>query len=73
MLHLSVMKNNTLKGQNIFEDGNHTLFPSIDVAQLLIECGAKVNAMNLSNNTPLHTASTALNYRQEVNILQNHV
>ena len=67
LLHLSVMKNNTLKNQNLFEDGNYSFFPSYEVTKLLLECGAKVNAINSSmNNTPLHTASMAVNYRQEV-------
>ena len=67
LLHLSVMKNNTLKSQNLFEDGNYSFFPSFEVTKLLLECGAKVNAINTSQaSTPLHTASMAVNYKQEV-------
>ncbi len=66
LLHLSVMKNNTLKSQSLFEDGHYSFFPSLDVARLLIECGACVNTVNCDGSTPLHTASVALNYRQEV-------
>ena len=69
LLHLSVMKNNTLKTQhtqNMFEEGKFAFFPSIEVAKLLVECGAKINALNTNANTPLHTASIVMNYRQEV-------
>ena len=71
LLHLSVMKNNTLKTQhtqNMFEEGKFAFFPSIEVAKLLVECGAKINALNTNANTPLHTASIVMNYRQEVNV-----
>ncbi|TRY77395.1 hypothetical protein TCAL_00144 [Tigriopus californicus] len=66
LLHLSVMKNNTLKSQNLFDDGHYSFFPSFDVAKLLVECGANVNAVNASYNTPLHNASTSNNYRLEI-------
>ena len=66
LLHLSVMKNNTLKSQSLFEDGHYSFFPSFEVSKLLVECGAKVNSPNVSANTPLHTASSSNNYRQEV-------
>jgi hypothetical protein len=66
LLHLSVMKNNTLKSQNLFEEGQYAFFPSFDVTKLLIECGAKINAMNTNASTPLHTASLRTNYKQEV-------
>jgi len=69
LLHLSVMKNNTLKTQhtqNMFEEGKFAFFPSIEVAKLLVECGAKINALNTNANTPLHTASIVMNYRQEI-------
>ena len=66
LLHLSVMKNNTLKSQNLFEEGQYAFFPSVEVTKLLIECGAKVNALNNSLSSPLHTASMKNNYKQEV-------
>ena len=66
LLHLSVMKNNTLKSQNLFEEGQYAFFPSIEVAKLLIECGAQVNARNNSLNSPLHVAAFRSNFRQEV-------
>ena len=69
LLHLSVMKNNTLKTQhtqNMFEEGKFAFFPSVEVAKLLVECGAKINAYNHNANSPLHTASNTMNYRQEV-------
>ena len=61
LLHLSVMKNN-----NLFEEGQYAFFPSVEVTKLLIECGAKVNALNNSLSSPLHTASMKNNYKQEV-------
>ena len=69
LLHLSVMKNNTLKAQhtqNMFEEGKFAFFPSVEVTKLLVECGAKINALNTNANTPLHTASITMNYRQQV-------
>jgi len=67
LLHLSVMKNNTLKSsQNLFEDPKFAFFPSVEVTKLLVECGAKINALNVHANTPLHTASQPQNYRQEI-------
>ena len=66
LLHLSVAKNNTLKSQNLFEDGAYAFFPSCEVARLLVECGGKVNAVNKSNSTPLHTAAAPGNYQQQV-------
>jgi len=69
LLHLSVMKNNTLKAQhtqNMFEEGKFAFFPSVEVTKLLVECGAKINALNTNANTPLHTASITMNYRQQI-------
>ncbi len=66
LLHLSVMKNNTLKSPNLFDEAKLAFFPNVDVIKLLIECGARINALNTTANTPLHTASQALNYRHEV-------
>jgi len=68
LLHLSVMKNtNTLKSQqNLFEEAKFAFFPSLAVTKLLVECGANINALNLNDSTPLHTASLAINYRQEI-------
>jgi len=69
LLHLSLMKMTTIKNQNLFEESHYDFFPSFDVAKLLIECGAKINAMNNEANTPLHTASRRENFNQEVNFL----
>ena len=66
LLHLSVMKNNTLRSQNLFEEAKQAFFPSVQVTKLLVECGAKINALNTTATTPLHTASLPQNYRQEV-------
>ena len=64
LLHLSVMKNNTLR--SLFKEAEFAFFPSMGVTKLLIECGAKINALNAQGNTPLHTASVQSNYRHEV-------
>lgn len=66
LLHLSVMKNNILKSQNLFDEAKYAFFPSVEVIKLLLECGAKVNALNGNANTPLHIALKADNFRQEV-------
>merc|ERR1712110_566752 len=68
LLHLAVSKSNSLKAHNFFEDGGSVgnLFPSLSVAKLLVECGARVNATNNLDSTPLHTASTVSNFKQEV-------
>jgi len=67
LLHLSVMKNNMLKSQqNLFDDARFAFFPSVEVTKLLVECGAKINALNVNSDAPLHTASQVGNYRQEI-------
>ena len=69
LLHLSVMKNNMLKSQqNLFDDARFAFFPSVEVTKLLVECGAKINALNINSDAPLHTASQVGNYRQEVSV-----
>jgi len=68
LLHLSVSKSNTLKTQAFFEDGGQKadLFPSLAVAQLLVECGARLNATNALESTPLHTAACLPNFNKEI-------
>lgn len=67
LLHLAVSKSNSLKAQNFFEDGSiGNLFPSFSVAKLLLECGARVNSTNNLESTPLHTASTISNFKQDI-------
>lgn len=68
LLHLSVSKSNTLKTQAFFEDGSQKseLFPSLPVATLLVECGARLNATNALESTPLHTAACLPNFQKEV-------
>lgn len=69
MLHLAVSRSNSLRTQNIFEEGGSQLghlFPSLPVVQFLVECGARVNATNNMESTPLHTATCAANFNQEV-------
>ena len=68
LLHMAVSKSNSLKTQNFFEDGGQmgNLFPSLAVAKMLVECGARINATNAVESTPLHTASCLANFKQEV-------
>lgn len=69
LLHLSCMRKNTLKNQSreaVFEESTVNFFPSPNVVRLLVECGAKINAMNSLASTPLHTASMACNFDQEI-------
>ena len=66
LLHLAVARNNTLKSQNLFEDGQYNFFPSLEVARLIVECGGNVNGFNRANSTPLHTAVAPNNYSREV-------
>ena len=42
------------------------LFPSVGVTRLLVECGARLNATNAQESTPLHTAACMANFKQEV-------
>merc|ERR1712113_1129858 len=42
------------------------LFPSLAVAQLLVECGARLNATNALESTPLHTAACLPNFNKEI-------
>lgn len=68
LLHLAVSKSNTLKTQAFFEDGGQmgNLFPSLPVAALLLECGARVGATNILESTPLHTAACLPNFQQGI-------
>lgn len=45
-----------------FSQLKQVVFPNIEVAKLLIDCGADVNAQNESKSTPLHVSSIAYNY-----------
>lgn len=61
LLHLCVSRLNTIKS-SYFQDDNQMIFPNMDVIQLLLECGAPVNARNESRSTPLHVAANAYNF-----------
>ena len=66
LLHMACMRKNKLRDQQLFEESTVNFFPSPSVVRLLVECGAKVNSTNALANTPLHTASVACNFNQDV-------
>ncbi|KAJ6623917.1 Protein fem-1 like C [Pseudolycoriella hygida] len=68
LLHLCVSRLNVIKSSYIqYEsDTRKAVFPNVEVAKLLIDCGADVNAQNESRSTPLHVASIAYNYDGEL-------
>lgn len=73
LLHLAANGDNTIKSSSYFDEPQGTFFPSVKVAQLLIECGASVSAVDHRGNTPLHTASKAQNYSPHlVELLLRH-
>jgi len=66
LLHLVVSKQNTMKSNTFIEDPHTVIFPDVGVADLLLECGARVDAVNNYNSTPLHVACTRSNYNADV-------
>uniref|UniRef100_A0A1B0DQ18 Ankyrin repeat domain-containing protein 54 n=1 Tax=Phlebotomus papatasi TaxID=29031 RepID=A0A1B0DQ18_PHLPP len=63
LLHLSVSRLNVIKSGYFSDDNNLTvIFPSLEVVELLLACGADVNARNESKSTPLHIASMPYNF-----------
>lgn len=72
LLHLCVSRLNTIKS-SYFTDDNQLIFPSMPVIELLLECGAPVNARNESKSTPLHVAANPYNfYSPLVKLLLDH-
>ncbi|RWS26719.1 Protein fem-1-like protein [Leptotrombidium deliense] len=66
LLHLAVSKSNTMKSNTLMEDPYTAIFPDVGVAELLLDCGAFVDAINFNQSTPLHIASTRSNYSSDV-------
>ncbi|KAB7497861.1 Protein fem-1-like protein C [Armadillidium nasatum] len=67
LLHLSVMKTNIIYNNSLLEDQHMMPFPSLEVIQFLLECGANVNATTLEKGlSPLYIASQLKNYKTEV-------
>ena len=62
LLHLAANRDNTIKSSSYFDEPQGTFFPSVSVAQLLIECGIDVSALDHKRNTPFHIASKMENY-----------
>lgn len=68
LLHMCVSRLNYVK-HGYFVDHNITtksVFPNLNVVNLLLKCNAKVNARNFSRSTPLFIASNPYNYNFEV-------
>ncbi|GBM56108.1 Protein fem-1 A [Araneus ventricosus] len=65
LLHLVVSKSNTMKTNTFFEDP-HAIFPDPGVTELMLQCGADVEAVNYNLSTPLHIASLPLNFQPGV-------
>ncbi|XP_049277864.1 protein fem-1 homolog C [Anopheles funestus] len=68
LLHLSVSRLNVIKSGYFSDDSAllRIVFPSLNVAKLLLDCGADVNAKNESNSTPLLVAAMPYNYDRDV-------
>uniref|UniRef100_A0A1L8DB14 Putative ankyrin repeat protein n=1 Tax=Nyssomyia neivai TaxID=330878 RepID=A0A1L8DB14_9DIPT len=63
LLHLSVSRLNVINSGYFSDDNNLTvIFPSLEVVELLLACGADVNVRNESKSTPLHIASMPYNF-----------
>ncbi|XP_022199876.1 protein fem-1 homolog CG6966 [Nilaparvata lugens] len=62
ILHLFLSRMNTIKSTFYFLKNNQLIFPNIPVINLLIECGAPINARNFSHSTPLHIAAKQYNF-----------
>ncbi|KAG7191122.1 hypothetical protein KM043_007154 [Ampulex compressa] len=74
LLHLCVSSRNTISCRYFTAtDDTHTIFPSLEVVKLLLECGAHVNARNKSRSTPLHIASDPYNFHSPlIKLLLNY-
>ena len=70
LLHLSVSSSSTLRANTFAEDDSSaaasSLFPSLEVADFILKCGADVHCRNSIAETPLHIAAKAENYSEKV-------
>ncbi|XP_055641409.1 protein fem-1 homolog C-like [Toxorhynchites rutilus septentrionalis] len=67
LLHLAVRSSNVLtKGYMRERCPTYSVFPNLEVMEMLIECGADVNAYNDRKCTPLRVASQESDYDGEV-------
>lgn len=62
-----------MKSQTFMEDPHTVIFPDPNVAELLLSCGAFVEALNSSMSSPLHLASSKANFNPKViDVLLSH-
>ncbi|XP_055634118.1 protein fem-1 homolog A-like [Toxorhynchites rutilus septentrionalis] len=67
LLHLSVSRLKMLESEYVVDkSGTVGIFPNVNVTNLLLECGADVDAFDRTKSTPLHTACLPLNHDREV-------
>lgn len=73
LLHLVVSKSNTMKANGFLEETHAVIFPDDRITELLLNSGAQVDSVNLSDCTALHVACTRSNYNDKVvQVLLHH-
>ena len=66
LLHLVSSKLNTFRANTSNEIPYSSIFPNVEVIELLLECGASVDVINFNGNCPIHIAATKQNYNSKV-------
>jgi len=56
LLHMAVSRNNIVRSHFFVDEHQVHVFPSYDVTEFLISCGADINAVNDNRALPLHHA-----------------
>lgn len=71
LLHLCVSRLNSIKHGYITATDNspRSVFPNFRVVELMLKCGADVNARNEARSTPLLVASITYNIEDDVSLL----
>ncbi|XP_049880625.1 protein fem-1 homolog A isoform X2 [Pectinophora gossypiella] len=65
LLHLCASRLNVIRS-TYFADEIQPIFPSVEVVQLLLECGASAQTRNEARSTPLHVAAIHYNFSTEL-------